>query len=46
MEIKRKLDWQFSYQEKLDLKIKIIIREKEWHYQMIKGQSKKKTKQF
>ena len=46
MEIKRKLDWWFSYQEKIDLKIKIIIREKEWHYQMIKGQSKKKTKQF
>ena len=30
--------------EKLDLKIKTIIRDKEGHYQMIKLQSKKKTK--
>ena len=30
--------------EKIDLKIKTIIRDKEGHYQMIKLQSKKKTK--
>ena len=32
--------------EKIDLKIKTIIRDKEGHYQMIKGQYKKKTEQF
>ena len=32
--------------EKIDLKIKTIVRDKEGHYQMTKGQSKKKTEQF
>ena len=32
--------------EKINLKIKTIIRDKEGHYQMIKGQYKKKTEQF
>ena len=32
--------------EKIDLNIRTIIREKEGHYQLIKGQSKKKAKQF
>ena len=32
--------------EKIDLKIRTIIREKEGHYPLIKGQSKKKAKQF
>ena len=31
MEIKRKPDWQLSYQKKIDLKIKTIIRDKERH---------------
>ena len=37
MEIKRKPDWQFSYQKKIDHKIKSIIRGKGGHYIMIKG---------
>ena len=32
--------------EKIDLKIKTIVRDKEGHYQMTKGQFKKKTEQF
>ena len=46
MEIFKKLDWQFSYQKKIDLKINTVIRDKEGHYQMIKGQAKQSTKQF
>ena len=37
MEIKRKLEQQFSYQTKIDLKIKNIPRDKKGHYIMIKG---------
>ena len=36
MEIKRKLEQQFSY-HKTDFKIKTITRDKEGHYIMIKG---------
>ena len=43
MEIKRKPDWQFSYQKKIDQKIKTIIRDKEGHYQMIKGSVQENT---
>ena len=34
---KRKLEWQSSYQTKINLKIKKITRDKEGHYIMIKG---------
>ena len=44
MEIQRKPDWQFSYQKKIDLKIKSIIRGKAGHYKMIKGSVQEKDK--
>ena len=37
MEIKRKLEKQYSYQTKIDFKIKNVTRDKEGHYIMIKG---------
>ena len=37
MEIKRNLEEQFSYQKKIDFKIKTLTRDKEGHYIMIKG---------
>ena len=43
VEIKRKPDRQFSYQKKIDHKIKSIIRDKEGHYQMIKGSVQENT---
>ena len=42
MEIKRKLEYQYSYQKQLDYKIKIITRDKEGHYIMIKGSIQEK----
>ena len=45
MERKKKAGLAILISEKIDLKIKTIIRDK-GHYQMIKGQVKKKTKQF
>ena len=44
MERKKKAGLAILISEKIDLKIKTIIRDKEGHYQMIKLQSKKKTK--
>ena len=37
MEIKRKLEQQYSCQTKTDFKVKTVIRDKEVHYVMIKG---------
>ena len=37
IEIKRMLEYQFSYQKKIDFKTKTITRDKEGHYIMIKG---------
>ena len=37
IESKRKLEWQSSYQKKIDLERKNITRDKEVYYIMIKG---------
>ena len=37
MEIKRKLQQQYTYQKKIDFKVKIIIRDKEGQQIMTKG---------
>ena len=42
----KKAELAILMSEKIDLKIKSIIRDKEVHYQMIKGQSKKRAKQL
>ena len=37
METKRKQEWQYSFQIKIDFEIKAMKRDKEGHYIMIKG---------
>ena len=40
---KRKLEYQSSYQTKIDFKIKKITRDKEEHYIMIKGSTQEEN---
>ena len=42
MEIKRKLEQQYSYQTKLDFKIRTAVKDKEGQYIVIKESIKKK----
>ena len=37
MRIKRKQEYQYSYQKKIYFEIKTVTRDKEGHYMMIKG---------
>ena len=42
MEIKRKLEQQYSYQTKIDFKIRAVVKDKEGQYIVIKESIKKK----